>query len=220
MRSLLLCVIFCGFLLGTHRGALAEDRPSNRNLVLAGMAMGVPTYMLGVSIHEGSHALMGKWIGATITDYSLVPGFHPRTDKFYFGYVTVRGLKSQGQRACFLLAPKLTDSLLLGGFSLLHATDSMPANHYGQTALLVLATGFWVDFSKDIFSFWDHNDTVKVYNMMGLDNELKRLPARLVHLGLSFGLGYAVFQGYDELFSHEPGPGSQPLLLPLWQSGF
>mgnify|MGYP001563120227 CR=1 FL=1 len=74
MRSLLLGVLFCGSLLGTHRGAQAEDRPSNRNLVVAGMAMAVPTYVLGVSIHEGSHALMGKWIGFAlmITLYLLM----------------------------------------------------------------------------------------------------------------------------------------------------
>jgi len=199
------------------RPAQAE-RPRDRNLVLAGMAMGVPTYMLGVAVHEGSHALAGKVLGAEVTDYSLFPGFHKRTGKFYFGYVTVRGLRSDKQRAFFLAAPKFSDTIMLSGFSLLYATDSLPENHYGQTALLVLATGFWVDFSKDIFSFADHNDTMKIYNAMGLKSELSKLPARLVHLGLSLGLGYAIYRGYEDLFADDTGgaqSGAQPFLLPM-----
>jgi hypothetical protein len=210
---MLTCLLFSG-------PAHADERPSDRNLVLAGMAMGIPTYMLGVALHEGSHALAGKMVGARVTDYSLIPGFHPRTDKFYFGYVTVHGLRSQKQRAWFLIAPKVTDTILLSGFSLLYATDSMPSNHYGQTAVLVLATGFWVDFSKDIFAFWDHNDTVKVYKAMGLESELARLPARLVHLGLSIGMGYAIYRGYDDLFSEPTESMAQPLLVPMWDQRF
>lgn len=197
-----------------------SERPSDTRLVLTGLAMGIPTYALGVSIHEGSHAVAGKMLGAKITDYSLIPGFHPRTGKFFFGYVSVRGLRTDGQRTWFLIAPKLTDSFFLGGYSLLYATDAIPSNHYGQLALLVLATGFWIDFSKDIVAFWDHNDTVKVYNMMGLDTELKRLPARLVHAGLSAAMGFAIYKGYGRLFEKNTSGSTQPLLLPVWQTSF
>lgn len=197
-----------------------SERPSDTRLVLTGLAMGIPTYALGVSIHEGSHAVAGKMLGAKITDYSLIPGFHPRTGKFFFGYVSVRGLRTNGQRTWFLIAPKLTDSFFLGGYSLLYATDAIPSNHYGQLALLVLATGFWIDFSKDIVAFWDHNDTVKVYNMMGLDTELKRLPARLVHAGLSAAMGFAIYKGYGRLFEKNTSGSTQPLLLPVWQTSF
>lgn len=197
-----------------------SERPSDTRLVLTGLAMGIPTYALGVSIHEGSHAVAGKMLGAKITDYSLIPGFHPRTGKFFFGYVSVRGLRTNGQRTWFLIAPKLTDSFFLGGYSLLYATDAIPSNHFGQLALLVLATGFWIDFSKDIVAFWDHNDTVKVYNMMGLDTELKRLPARLVHAGLSAAMGFAIYKGYGRLFEKNTSGSTQPLLLPVWQTSF
>jgi hypothetical protein len=189
-------------------------------LILAGAAMGVPTYMLGVAVHEGSHALAGKMLGVRITDYSLIPGFHPTTGKFFFGYVTVQGLRSEGQRAFFLIAPKLTDTILLSGFSLLYATESLPSNYYAQTGVLVLATGFWVDFSKDIFAFWDHNDTVKVYNSLGLKSELSRLPARIVHLGLSVAMGYAIYRGYEDLFEKPMEPSAQPLLVPMWDTRF
>ena len=123
--------------------------------------------------------------------------------KFYFGYVSVIGLRSEGQRAFFLAAPKLTDIALLGGYSLLYATDTMPSNAYAQTAVLVLATGFWVDFSRDIFAWWDHNDTMKLYKSIGVESELGRLPLRVLHAGISAGLGYAIVRGYQDLFEDE-----------------
>jgi hypothetical protein len=114
----------------------------------------------------------------------------------------------------------LTDTILLSGFSLLYATESLPSNYYAQTGVLVLATGFWVDFSKDIFAFWDHNDTVKVYNSLGLKSELSRLPARIVHLGLSVAMGYAIYRGYEDLFEKPMEPSAQPLLVPMWDTRF
>ncbi len=198
--------------------ARANTRPRTRNLVLAGMGVGVPTYALGVAMHEGSHTLMAKLIGARVTDYSLIPGLHPRTKAFYFGYVSVRGLKTNKQRALFLVAPKLTDSLMLGGFAALYATDSLPADAYANTAVLVLATGFWVDFSKDILSFSDRNDTIKIYNMLGLDSELKKAPARLVHLALSVTMGAAIYYGYRDLFARDVkgASSSSAIVLPIW----
>lgn len=200
--------------------ASAGDKPRDRNLILSGMAMGVPTYLLGLSLHEGSHALMAKYLGANLLDFSLVPGFHPRNGAFYLGYTTVSGLKNNTQRAWFLMAPKITNSVLLGGFALLRGTDSMPDNHYGQTAVLVLATGFWVDFSRDILAFSKFNDTVKIYKMLGMDSEFKRIPGRMVHMGLSALMGYSILRGYQELFDEGEGASQQPLLLPMFQSTF
>jgi hypothetical protein len=218
MRRLVLLLVMATFA-WAPRDAVADDRPSDRNLVLAGMAMGVPTYFLELSVHEGSHALMAKALGADLVAFSLVPGFHPKTGTFYLGYTTVRGLRTKRQRAMFLMAPKASNSILLGGFALMHATDSLPKNYYGRTAVLVLATGFWVDFSRDILAFSKHNDTVKIYNMLGMDNELKRLPGRLVHLGLSVAMGYSIYRGYEELFD-DAAPSSQPLLLPMLDGRF
>jgi hypothetical protein len=178
-----------------------------------------PTYMLGVMAHEGSHALMGKMLGAQIVHYSLLPGFHPRTGKFYFGYVSVRGLKSDSDRRWFLFAPKITDALVLGSYGVLNATGAVPGNRYGHLALVVVATGFWVDFSKAIFAFWDHNDMVKIYNSFGWDNEWKRLPARLLHASLSAAAGFAIYRGYRSVFEKEEA-AALPLVLPILTTSF
>tara|TARA_R110002096_G_scaffold239101_1_gene430699 strand:+ start:59485 stop:60144 length:660 start_codon:yes stop_codon:yes gene_type:complete len=219
MRKLVFVFVMAAVVWATPTAAVADEKPSDRNLVLAGMAMALPTYFLELSVHEGSHALMAKAMGAELVAFSLVPGFHPKTGTFYLGYTTVRGLRTDRQRAMFLMAPKASNSLLLGGFALMHATDSLPNNYYGRAAVLVLATGFWVDFSRDILAFSKHNDTIKIYNMLGLDSELKRIPGRLVHLGLSLAMGYSLYRGYEELFD-DSVPANQPLLLPMFDTRF
>jgi len=200
--------------------AQPSDTPSKQKLLLTGVALALPTYALGVALHEGSHALMGHMVGATIVDYRLTPGFHPRNKKFYFGYVQVRGLRNTRQRALFLLAPKLTNTLLLGGFAALYQSDSLPSNAYANTALLVFATGVWIDFSKDILGFRKQNDLVKIYAMLGMKTTMASLPMRLIHIGLSVGAGYSLVCAYQKLFFSSAHAPQTPLLLPIWQQPF
>lgn len=196
------------------------ERPSTRNLVLAGLAMAPPTYFLGVVAHEGSHALAGKLFGAKVVEFHVIPGRYGPEKNFHFGYVRVAGPLTPRQRTIFWLAPKITDAVALGGYSIAYATGALPRNRYGQLALAVLATGFWVDFSKDIISYWDSNDLVKAYNQNGLDSEPKRLPFRLLHAGLSAGAGYVIFRGYQQVFADSPDPEAPALLVPLWLGTF
>jgi hypothetical protein len=203
---------------GAARQARAE-RPRTEHLVLAGLGMAPPTYFLGVAIHEGSHALTASLFGADILEFRVLPFRHPRTGDFYFGYVSFRGQLTDGQRFLFFVAPKLVDLAMLGGYTALIATDTVPGNRYGRLALAVLATGFWVDFSKDIPAYWDHNDLVKAYNLVGLRSEWQRLPVRILHAGLSLGAAYVIYRGYDGVFGRE---GNEPatMFLPLWQASF
>jgi hypothetical protein len=192
--------------------ARAEDRPETSQLVWAGLGMAIPTYFIGVVAHEGGHALAAKSVGADVVELHLLPGV--RHGKFYFGYVRVSGLRSRADRTWFLLAPKVIDLAMLGTYAALVLTDSTPDNAYGQLALAVLATGFWVDFSKDIPAFWGHNDLVKVYNMHGATTELRRLPLRLIHAGLSAAAAYAIARGYQEVFERPGEPGAE-LVVPF-----
>ena len=195
--------------------AAAEERPETSHLVWAGLGMAIPTYFIGVVTHEGGHALAAKTVGAEVTELHLLPGV--RHGKFYFGYVRVRGLESRAARTWFLLAPKVIDLAMLGSYAALVLTDSTPDNAYGGLALAVLATGFWVDFSKDIPAFWKHNDLVKVYDMHGATTELRRLPLRLLHAGLSAAAAYAIARGYQEVFDPDEAgeAAAAPLVVPL-----
>lgn len=217
MRSLSVVLVLAVL---TAAGSLRADEPSDGALFGAGLAMALPTYVIGVSVHEGSHALAAKMVGATVIDVNLLP--HVYRGKFYFGRVMVVGLRTRAQRNFFLMAPKLTDSLLLSGYSLALGVDALPDNRYGLLAFTVLATGFWVDFTRDVFAFWDHNDTVKVYNSYGLDSEWKRLPARIVHAGISVAAALVIAEGYRRVFEGNDEVSAAPaaFVAPLWQIGF
>ena len=199
---------------------LARADPSDRTLVYVGLGMAPATYLLGVGLHEGSHAVAAKLVGASVDEIHLFPpGRDPRSGRFRFGWTYVHGLKTKGDRILFYIAPKITDVILLGGFAGLVLTDAWPHNKYGQLALTVLATGWWVDFAKDILLFHDGDDFVKVLNQWCMTG-WRQVPARLVYAAANVGLGYLVYRGYRRTFD-DPAPAmSSALVLPVLTSAF
>jgi hypothetical protein len=202
--------------------AARADEPSSGDLVLAGLAMAPPTYVLGVAAHEGSHALAALLVGADVEQICLLPGRDPATGAFYFGRTRVRGLGGGGDRTFFLLAPKLTDLIVLGGYTALLATDTLPDNRYGQLAFVVVGTGFWVDFSKDVLRFSRFNDVVKIYNQHGWTSEWSRLPWRLAHAAIGATFGVVLYHGYRRVFDpDDDGTESRTgFVLPLVGGSF
>jgi len=199
------------------RPALAE--PSNQALVLTGLALAPPTYLVGVTLHESSHALAAVMVGATVDQLHVFPpGRDPSTGTFRFGWTYVRGLRSTGDKVAFYLAPKLTDAVLLGGFAALAFTGAWPQNRYGQLALTVFATGLWVDFSKDVVLFAPTNDVVKVFDLWCMTG-WRQLPARLVYAGLVVGLGFVVAHGYERTFDRSTMAGAT-VAMPLFVTTF
>lgn len=197
---------------GTAAPARAE--PSDRELFFWGLAGAPPTYLLGVTLHEGSHALAAKLVGAEVMEVHLFPpGRDPKSGKFRFGWVYARGLRTRGERAFFYLAPKLTDAALLGGFAGLVFTDAWPDNRYGALALTVLATGLWIDFSKDLVLFSRHNDVVKAFRLWCMTG-WRQIPARLVYAGAVAGLGFVVARGLQRTFDDD-APAQAPRIVPL-----
>lgn len=196
----------------------ANADPSDRTLVLTGLAMAPPTYLLGVSLHEGSHALAAVLVGAHVDSLRLFPpGRDPSTHTFRFGWTSVHGLRSRSEKVAFYIAPKITDAVLLGGFAALVLTDAWPHNRYGQLALTVLATGWWVDFAKDVVLFAKTNDVVKVFDLWCMTG-WRQAPARLVYAGAVVGLGVLVARGYQRTF--ERPEATAQLVLPLITTAF
>jgi Peptidase M50B-like len=218
-RSAAVSLLLAALLVGRARAA-----PSDATLVGVGVGLALPTYALGVLVHEGSHALAAKAMGGTVLSLSVLPGRDPSTGAFHFGLTRVRGLRCDRQRAFFLVAPKLTDVALLGAFTGLVLSDAWPENRYAQVTLAVLATGFWVDFSKDVVSFSPFNDVVKLMTLGGLRSELQRLPVRLGYAAVAVAFGVAVAHGYRRTFA-DAGEGAgaaraRPLTLPVWRTSF
>jgi hypothetical protein len=210
MRALVILALLAGS---------ASAEPDNETLVYVGLAMAPPTYVAGVSLHEGSHALAAKLVGADVEELHLFPpGIDPHTNTFRFGWTYVRGLSSRRERAFFYVAPKITDAALLGGFAALVFTGAWPHNRYGQLALTVGATGLWVDFSKDVVLFSPQNDIVHFFDQLCLTG-WRQWPARLVYAGVAGGLAYVVVRGYQKTFD-EPSPTATPLVLPILSTSF
>ncbi len=209
MRALAILVLTTG---------IARAEPSDKTLVYTGLALAPPTYLVGVALHEGSHALAAKLVGAEVLDVHLFPpGRDPKVDKFRFGWTYVRGLRTKGDRIFFYAAPKLTDVALLGGYAALLFTDAWPENRYAQLALTVWATGLWVDFSKDVVLFSKHNDVVKVFDLWCMKG-WKQIAPRLVYAGAAFGLGAIVAHGYRRTFDSDDATSAR--ILPVLTARF
>ncbi len=196
----------------------ARAEPSDQRLVLTGLALAPPTYVLGVALHEGSHALAAVMVGARVEKLHLFPpGRDPGTKTFRFGWTYVRGLRTRRARIAFYLAPKVMDVALLGGFAALVLTDAWPRNRYGQLGLTVLATGLWIDFAKDVLLFSRTNDVVKVFDLWCMKG-WRQVPARLVYAGMVVGLGALVARGYQRTFDRAPTEST--VALPLFTTRF
>jgi hypothetical protein len=197
----------------------AHAEPSNGDLVLAGLAMAPPTYVIGVSIHESMHALAALIDGGSVDELHLFPpGVDPHTKTFRFGWTYVTGLQSKADKIFFYIAPKIVDAAMIGGFSALAFTNAWPKNHYGMLALTVLATGFWVDFTKDVVLFSKQNDVVKAFDLWCIHG-WRQIPARLTYAAVAVGLGVIVARGYQRTF--ERGDTSTPTAIaPIYAFAF
>jgi hypothetical protein len=193
----------------------AAAQPDNTRLVEVGLAMAPVDYLAGVALHEGSHALAAKLVGADVDSLHVFPpGIDPNAKVFRFGWTYVHGLHTKADRITFLIAPKVTDTLLLGGFAALVFTSAWPSNKYGQLALTVAATGLWVDFAKDVVLFSPQNDVSKILNLWCITG-WRQIPARLLYGAMDVGLGYIVLRGYERLFDR-----NDPVILPLTRLTF
>jgi hypothetical protein len=209
-----LAVLLCT---AAPRRALADDGDASTGaLLFAGAGMAIPTYVLGVMWHEGTHALVASSLGADLLELRLYPSMY--RGHFYFGLTRWTGNLDCPEKAFVLLAPKLTDLILLGGYSLVVAAGGLPENDYGALALTVLATGAWVDFSKDLFSVNATNDVIKAQALYGRENEWQRLPVRLAQAALAAASGYVLYLGYAEVFGKDASPA--PMVFQLARGTF
>jgi hypothetical protein len=192
-------------------------QPDNSTLVYAGIALAPIDYVAGTALHEGSHALAAKLVGAEVDELHVFPpGIDPKANMFRFGWTYVHGLHTKADRITFLIAPKVTDALLLGGFAALVFTSAWPGNKYAQLALTVAGTGLWIDFAKDVALLRPQNDVSQIFALWCLRG-WRKVPARLIYAAVDVGLGYVVVRGYERLFDRSD---PRPVVVPLARLAF
>ena len=194
----------------------ARADPSNSTLVYVGLGLAPPTYLAGVAWHEGTHALAAKLVGADVEEIHLFPpGVDPKVGKFRFGWTYVTGLRSNADHAFFYVAPKITDTLLLGGYTALVLTSAWPSNRYGKLALTVVATGAWIDFAKDVPLLRETNDVSqfeRVTCMTGWRRAVNRVAYGLVSAAFAAPVVYGYFRTFER---SSTSAGATPLVIPV-----
>jgi hypothetical protein len=195
------------------RPAAAE--PSTGDVVAVGAALAIPDYFVGVTLHESTHALAAKLVGADVDELHVFPpGRDPHANTFRFGWTYVHGLRTRNDRAFFYLAPKLMNSLLLGGLAAVAYTSAWPSDRYAQVALTVAGTGLWIDFSKDVIPFSHRSDVAQA-----LDNWCmhgwREVVARLVYAGAAAAWAIVVVHEYQRTFDAPSTPAASAAASPL-----
>jgi hypothetical protein len=175
------------------------EQPAAWKLLSLGAAFGAIDYVAGVTAHEGAHALTALAFGAKVTRFDVLPKVQEDGTLLY-GSMTWNGDLNDTERGIVLMAPKMLNLALLGGYTALIETDSLPNNKFAQLPLAVVAVGAWVDFSKDLFTKNPQRDTIKTFNLLGADTERERLPFRLAHGALALASGFEVGKGIYLLF--------------------
>jgi hypothetical protein len=229
--SLLLCVLVLSRPAPAQdcdkNAAIKDSRPSNPQLLLLGLELGAIDYFLGVTLHEGSHVAAVKALGGRVSDFSILPS-RASNGTFRFGntkwtssrrcpisYTDPEGQFHQGERWCDLnsgekafvyIAPKITDALILGSYSLALEKGWLDDNKILKLNATVLATGALVDWGKDIFAINEKRDIPGFYNAIGAESELERYPFRLFHAATTAAFAVEVGRGYYSLFTNDSPP--------------
>ncbi len=184
-----------------------KKEPGALQLILEGVAMSIPEYILGVAKHEGSHALAVIMVGGKVTGMDLVPKMY--NGSIRFGETSWQGTFTPAQDAFVDMAPKITDLTVMAAYTAALETGFYPENKHLQLLLLVVATSAWIDFSKDLFTKNPDNDTVKAWNDFGINSEGQRLPYRLAWGVLAAGGAIEIGRGFYKLFKHGSSAAKQ-----------
>lgn len=187
--------------------ARAEDEMSRfkTNVELAGWAL--PTLTLHTALHEHSHALAAKLIGAEHVQIRWMPGK---------GALGVTGWKKRGRTDGDVVkvaaAPVLTNLVVLGVFGVLDQLGA-PSNEHARAPLLAMAGWAWGDLASQLLPFAG-NDVEKAYRFLHVAS-WQRFALRALHLGVVVAGYYVLRRGYDSIADEQPAEPSRKVVAPL-----
>ncbi len=195
--------------------AHAEDELSNFKARVEGAGWLFPTLTLHVVLHEGSHALGAKMMGADYVQITWLPkpGRKERCCALGTTGWVKRGGTTEGERAFVGFAPVITNVATVAAYALLFEFG-VPSNEHVRLPLTEVAAWAWADFALELVPYASTH-VENVYKYYGL-NSWQRIPFRMVHLGLVV-LGYHYLRrGQNSIFDHpDDGAVTRETMIPF-----
>lgn len=188
-----------------------KEQGKDWHYILGGIAMAPFAFVLGTTIHEGSHALAVKAHGGEVTEFRVIPFYDEERSKLYFGRIKYNyGEKeiTDSDKAWISSAPMFTDVALISVCSGLAFSGTLPKNKWAKTGLTVFCLLPTVDLINHIRATSEYADLVKIENTIVKNNpNISESGARLmtrIPMGISIAVGATAsgFMLYD-LFKKE-----------------
>jgi hypothetical protein len=239
IRLLSLAVLLATNVFGVEV-ARAEDELSTFKANVEGAGWLFPTFTLQTVLHEGSHALAARLIGAedvqitwliidgwttgAKTRWSKQSNLKLRIKKSdaesYAAFKRRAALEREAwlrhvarEEAFVSLAPQITNLATLTTYTLLQELG-VPSNEQLRLPLLVMAFWAWADLAAQLLPI-DRQDVEKTYGRLRLTS-WQRIPFRVVHLGLVVLGGYYLSRGYNSIFDdRNSGAATPKMVVPL-----
>ncbi|HLE01098.1 MAG TPA: hypothetical protein VJB59_12615 [Bdellovibrionota bacterium] len=180
-------------------GRCQVNSPSALKLIGAAALIAPAEYFLTAALHEGSHVLAVKTFGGKVQNFEITPS---KDGEGYviFSKTEYTGDFSKAQLAITDIAPKISDILIVGSYAALQESESIPQNKYAQVAAAMVATGAWVDFSKDIIFVGSQNDLTKFMSRLGAQDGSERFSYKLGYGALALAGGLEIGKGWHRVF--------------------
>ena len=144
---------------------------------LAGVVAAPLGFMVGVTIHEGTHCIVANMVeGTDCADIRVIPYYSEEYDYFYFGSTEIDinqdNPPTANGRIMITAAPMMLNAGLITAYSTLAFTDSLPDNKWLKTGMLVLGAAQVVDLFNHSRNEHPYSDSGKIINFLQEEKQL------------------------------------------------
>ena len=150
---------------------------SSWKYALAGIGAAPLSFMVGVSIHEGTHCVVANATeGARCGEVRLIPYYDEELDYFYFGsmqmLVDPDNPPSANGNAIITASPMMVNAGLISVYSTLAFTNKLPKNKWLKTGALLLGASQVVDLFNHVGNEHPYSDSGKMINYFQTEHNL------------------------------------------------
>lgn len=212
MKKIAMALVFVLFAISISASANAETHRRFRRQSLWHLAVLPAYYLIGVGLHEGSHAVAVGVIPQTeITDFRPYPHFMRFSDgsrRFVNGSIHYQWERcnppSDGQLALIFLSPYFIDIAIFTATDLMLSLGAIsPRSPLGGVMYMIGMVGTGIDFFYNLLGSLNGNDFTNAAGMLGIH------PAVFTAIGATLSavaLWRVIRVGYDVFTEPVDGP--------------